>query len=171
MSASGSHCYPATELLYSWCGLPSQPCLTLCPGTPSSWADMQPPQSVSTGTVCGSCSIWDLGGDSSSSIGTAVSRPWFLSATGYTAQQHRAEGTETSLSTQVQTLWRLLSEEHILNSSKWILLQNCTARRTRLGSSSGSCSTRRAQGICSHMPTYSLVYMLTCVLTHTQLDF
>ena len=67
-------CYWDTALLV-WSPQPALPWPPLCPGTLSSWADLQPPQSVSTGTVCGSCTTWDLGGDSSSSLGLQTLAP------------------------------------------------------------------------------------------------
>ena len=53
--------------------------------------------------------------------------------------------------TAVQQFWQLLPKEDIANSTKWLTLQICTARNTRLGSGCGGWgggSTRRAWAAC-----------------------
>ena len=79
------------------------------------------------------------------------------------------EGTETYLDTEVQELWRLLPKEDILNSSKWLPPQICTARSAGLGSSSGSCSPRRARPPAPECPAdrQALAHSCTCpILVH-----
>ena len=76
----------------------------------------------------------------------------------------KADSTETSLGAQVWALWKLLSGEDILNSSKWLLPQICLTRGTGLAA---ALTGKPRPHFHIHPPSLTLTHSLT----HTHLDY